>query len=85
LGNIGAGNHFAEIQVMEDLRVEAQGACSLCEDDVVLLVHSGSRVYGGDILKRYSSDLKPSLRDDDPKATDFWAEQAKACDWAKAN
>ncbi|KAK3060911.1 hypothetical protein LTS18_007438 [Coniosporium uncinatum] len=29
--------------------------------------------------------MKPSLREEDPKATDYLAEHAKACEWAKAN
>ena len=53
LGTIGAGNHFAELQVVEesilrrsDIETEASQH-EIYEGDVVLLVHSGSRGYGG--------------------------------------
>ncbi|CAG2181098.1 unnamed protein product, partial [Oppiella nova] len=39
LGTIGAGNHFAEIQVVENSASDLDNG--LREDDVVLLVHSG--------------------------------------------
>ncbi|WVR05533.1 hypothetical protein IAU60_002551 [Kwoniella sp. DSM 27419] len=78
LGTIGAGNHFAEIQVVGEVSEE----CELQQDDVVLLVHSGSRGYGGDILKRYSST---SLAEDSPEARAYLHEHDRACDWAIAN
>ena len=58
LGTIGAGNHFAELQVVEE---SIMGKCTsgtdasqhgIYEDEVVLLVHSGSRGYGGYFLKQ---------------------------------
>lgn len=58
LGTIGAGNHFAEIQVVEESCSAPEDGDSkhkLKEGEVVLLVHSGSRGYGGDILQRYTS------------------------------
>ncbi|KAJ9668558.1 hypothetical protein H2201_001200 [Coniosporium apollinis] len=83
LGTIGAGNHFAEIQVVEDAAAEA--GMGLCQNDVVLLVHSGSRGYGGNVLKRYVSDTNPSLREDAVEAKAYMKEHDRACNWAKAN
>ncbi|KAI9827455.1 MAG: hypothetical protein M1832_004804 [Thelocarpon impressellum] len=80
LGTIGAGNHFAEVQVLER---SVDGA--LQEDDVVLLVHSGSRGYGGDILKRHTSAGRTSLHQDDPAATAYLEEHDRACEWARLN
>ncbi len=87
LGTIGAGNHFAEIQVVESAGGVAgvgDGAL-LAEGDVVLLVHSGSRGYGGDILKRYTADGKVSLHEDDPRAGEYLKEHDRACEWAQGN
>lgn len=55
LGTIGAGNHFAEIQVVESSSMTSGGGLGLYEDEVVLLVHSGSRGYGGHVLEKYTS------------------------------
>ncbi|EOD43680.1 putative release factor h-coupled family protein [Neofusicoccum parvum UCRNP2] len=81
LGTIGAGNHFAEIQVVE--RVEE--GVALREGEVVLLVHSGSRGYGGDVLKRYTDDGQISLREGDEVTRNYLEEHDRACRWAKAN
>ena len=80
LGTIGAGNHFAEIQVVEQSSTD-----ELKEDMVVLLVHSGSRGYGGNILKRFSADGCISLHEDDPKTKQYLEEHEKACQWARLN
>lgn len=80
LGTIGAGNHFAEIQV-----VESSKAGEMREDEVFLLVHSGSRGFGGHVLKRFASDAEPSIREDGEKAKDYLKMHARACQWAKAN
>jgi RNA-splicing ligase RtcB len=80
LGTIGAGNHFAELQVVESSRTD-----EVKEDQVLLLVHSGSRGYGGDVLKRHTSDQKSSLRENSPEAKEYMKEHDCACEWAKAN
>ncbi|KAI9699136.1 MAG: hypothetical protein M1836_003325 [Candelina mexicana] len=87
LGTIGAGNHFAEIQVVESASSAAsdKDGALLAEGDVILLVHSGSRGYGGDILKRYTTDGKYSLHKDDPKASEYLLEHDRACEWAQGN
>jgi len=80
LGTIGAGNHFVEIQVIESSKAE-----EMREDEVVLLVHSGSRGFGGQVLKSCASDSEPSMREDDMKAVEYLKEHKRACQWAKAN
>ncbi|MCJ1478637.1 hypothetical protein MMC13_007318 [Lambiella insularis] len=92
LGTIGAGNHFAEIQVVEEVvGGEWQRGNSraehgmLHEGEVVLLVHSGSRGYGGDILKRYTANDQTSMRASDPRALDYLTEHDRACVWASRN
>ena len=88
LGTIGAGNHFAEVQVVEESRTDNQledTKRQLQEGDVVLLVHSGSRGFGGDILRRYTSDGHVSLKADEPAAQRYLEEHDRACDWAFRN
>lgn len=85
LGTIGAGNHFADIQVVGEVLDEG---CAVKENDVVLLVHSGSRGYGGDILKRFSGNttgITDSLEEGSQMAKDYLVEHDRACEWATAN
>ncbi|KAH7414472.1 tRNA-splicing ligase [Phaeosphaeria sp. MPI-PUGE-AT-0046c] len=84
LGTIGAGNHFAEIQVVEEAATEIE-QLGLCVDDVILLVHSGSRGYGGSILKKFTSGSHVSFEADSTEAVEYMREHDKACQWAKAN
>ena len=88
LGTIGAGNHFAEIQVVEESSQQDESTDpqhQLHEGEVVLLVHSGSRGYGGDILKRYTADGKTSIQEDEPLAAQYLTEHDLACNWASRN
>lgn len=88
LGTIGAGNHFAEVQVVEESQTDVQLGDTkrqLHETDVVLLVHSGSRGFGGDILRRYTSNGHISLKADEPTAQSYLEEHDRACDWASRN
>ncbi|MCJ1431375.1 hypothetical protein MMC27_000727 [Xylographa pallens] len=89
LGTIGAGNHFAEIQVVEEVlpgawqstnRHGEQG--TLRANDVLLLVHSGSRGYGAAILARHAQTSLPA---GDPRALAYLAEHDRACAWAARN
>ncbi|KAF3043127.1 hypothetical protein E8E12_002339 [Didymella heteroderae] len=82
VGTIGAGNHFAEVQVVEEASEELDG---LKEGDVVLLVHSGSRGYGGSVLKMFSSGDKVSLEEGSAEAEEYLKDHEKACRWARAN
>ena len=100
LGTIGAGNHFAEIQIVGEVNdgssrrdelappndhsltpEDLARTAPLQPNDVVLLVHSGSRGLGSDILKRYPETLERSS----DKAASYLREHDAACDWAVAN
>lgn len=83
IGTIGAGNHFAEIQVVEESANTSSNG--LCQDDVVLLVHSGSRGYGSSVLKKYTAELHVSVEGESTEAMEYLQEHDKACRWAKAN
>ncbi|OAL50726.1 release factor H-coupled R [Pyrenochaeta sp. DS3sAY3a] len=84
LGTIGAGNHFAEIQIVEEFQNEDTDP-GLRQNDVVLLVHSGSRGYGGSVLTKFTAESNSSLEDDSQEAVQYMKEHDKACQWAKAN
>lgn len=54
IGTLGAGNHFLEVQRVEQLFDEQVAkAFGLEEDQVVVMVHSGSRGYGHQICSDY--------------------------------
>ena len=47
VGSLGAGNHFLEVQVVDQvLDREAAEAFAIAEGQVVLMIHSGSRGFG---------------------------------------
>ncbi len=49
LGTIGGGNHFAELQAVDTVYEEG----SVHKKKLYLMVHSGSRGLGGDILRQH--------------------------------
>jgi len=55
LGTIGGGNHFAELQMVERVEDEATFAkMGLTKDNLYLLIHSGSRSFGAEILDKHT-------------------------------
>lgn len=72
LGTIGAGNHFAELQQITKSESDAL-------PDVVLVVHSGSRGLGQQILKESEEIYSPE------DAVEYLRKHDIACRWAKAN
>ncbi|KAL6718066.1 hypothetical protein ACLMJK_004151 [Lecanora helva] len=92
LGTIGAGNHFVEAQVVEEvtmanyLRDNPEPQCQLLEGEVILLVHSGSRGYGSHILKHFTKDGgRDSIYEDEPLAQQYLEAHDRACAWASRN
>ncbi len=64
LGTIGGGNHFAELQVVEQI-FDATGfkRLGIGKEQLVVLVHSGSRGIGESVLRDYVDEHHPpSLR-----------------------
>ena len=86
LGTVGAGNHFAELQVVEESAM-TKPTCGmistqheLYENEVVLLVHSGSRGYGSHLLKKFTKDGdRNSLHEDEPMAKEYLKAHDRAC------
>lgn len=54
LGTLGSGNHFIEIQkIVEIYNEKAAGVMNLFEDQIIILIHSGSRGFGHQICTDY--------------------------------
>ncbi len=87
LGTLGGGNHFAEFQhidtVYDDAAVLALG---LDSKHLVLLVHSGSRGLGQQILRRHVDQFgHHGLSEDSADSTLYLDEHACALQFARHN
>ena len=84
LGTIGSGNHFAEFQCVDQIYdEELAGELGIGKDRVLLLIHSGSRGYGQEILKRF---YRPEgLEEGSGEAASYLAEHDRALLWADRN
>ena len=62
LGTVGGGNHFAEIQQVQEVTDDtAAASAELARGDLVLLVHSGSRGFGAAVLARHRREGERAL------------------------
>ena len=87
LGTIGGGNHFAELQVVDEVRDEAAfAALGLDTANAALLIHSGSRGLGQDIfrelLERHGAN---PLEEESGAAAHYLARHDHAMRFARAN
>ena len=63
LGTLGSGNHFLEIQYVEEIHdAEAARAMNLEEDQVVVLIHCGSRGLGHQVCTDYLASMGPAMK-----------------------
>jgi release factor H-coupled RctB family protein len=87
LGTIGLGNHFAEVQTVQEVRdAGAAAALGLERDRVVLLVHSGTRGLGESVLRAHvDRHAAGGLADGDPEQGAYLARHDRAVAWARAN
>lgn len=101
LGSLGAGNHFLEVQVVDQIRdAGAAEAMQLFEGQVCVMIHSGSRGLGhqtcSDYVRRLDSvmpELGIDLPDrqlacvplDHPAARGYLGAMAAAGNFARAN
>ncbi|HKY60841.1 MAG TPA: RtcB family protein [Gemmatimonadota bacterium] len=64
VGTLGSGNHFLEIQrVARIFDQDRAGAYGLSEDQVVVMIHSGSRGFGYQICDDHLQRIRPRLDD----------------------
>src|SRR5437016_1101748 len=62
LGTMGSGNHFVELQRVERLcDADAAGAFGIAEEQVTVLIHSGSRGLGHQVCSDYVATMDAAL------------------------
>lgn len=83
LGSIGGGNHFCEVQAVEE--VGDPEATPLCPGDLCLLVHSGSRGRGAQIFEGLDDSWKRGHLPDGEAARRYLALHDAALLWARLN
>ncbi len=63
VGSLGSGNHFLEVQVVSDIYEPATAeAYGLTEDQVVVLIHTGSRGLGHQTCTDYLREIEQTHR-----------------------
>jgi len=86
LGTVGGGNHFCEVQAIEQIVApEAAAAAGLDPDRAFVLVHSGSRGLGYSILARLLADGLQALEPGSTAGRDYFAAHDTAVRWAVVN
>ncbi len=87
LGTVGGGNHFAEVQRVEEVH-DAAGfsALGLKQDRLLLLVHSGSRGLGEAALRAHvDRHGAGGLAEDSSDARSYLRRHDHAVAWGRAN
>jgi len=86
-GTIGGGNHFAELQAVEKVfDKEAFAKLGLAKDELLTLVHSGSRGLGQSALETYIEAHGAGGTDaNSDAATSYLLLHDHAVHWAKAS
>lgn len=87
LGTIGRGNHFAEVQVVQEIRdAVAADALQIERERVLILVHSGSRGLGEAVLRAHVDRFADGgLADGTVAQADYLARHDQATAWARVN
>ena len=63
IGTLGSGNHFLEVQYVERVfEPEIAQTLGLYQDEVVVLIHSGSRGLGHQVCTDYLRDMGNAMR-----------------------
>lgn len=86
-GTLGGGNHFAELQAIEQIEDQAALAqLGLTKDELVALVHSGSRGLGPSVLETYVEEHGASGAEASSNAaTNYLLLHDHAVNWARAS
>ncbi len=64
LGTLGAGNHFIEIQIIEEVYDEKiANVFGLSKSDITILIHTGSRGFGHQIATDYIKIMRDNLKE----------------------
>jgi len=63
LGTLGSGNHFLEVQLVEEIHdPAAAGALGLFPEQVTVMIHTGSRGFGHQICTDYLQVMERAMR-----------------------
>lgn len=85
LGTIGRGNHFAELQAVDQL-VRSGAAAGIESDRALLLVHTGSRSIGDSIFRRLvAGGIAEGVEEGTVGAAEYLAAHDHAIAWAEEN
>lgn len=86
LGTIGGGNHFCELQAVDEiLDPAAADRLDLAPGSLCLLVHSGSRSHGAGIFTRIEESWKHGFDADSAEGAAYLALHDDALAWARLN
>lgn len=88
LGTIGGGNHFAEFQVIDKVYdKETFEKYQLSEENLMILVHSGSRGLGDLTLREYIEkySAQNGLNENEVQFSEYLKEHDYCLEWAKIN
>jgi release factor H-coupled RctB family protein len=87
LGTLGGGNHFAELQMVDEvLDARAFNLFGLGKQQLVVLVHTGSRGLGESILRDYVDEHQANGSDAESfAAASYLQGHDLAVRWAKTN
>ena len=87
MGTIGGGNHFAELQAVEKLLdVDEFKKLNLGKEQLVVLIHGGSRGLGESILRAHvNQHIGEGVDADSFAAEEYLRGHDFAVRWAKAN
>ncbi len=100
-GTLGSGNHFLEVQYVDEIYDEAAAnALGIYEDQITVMIHSGSRGFGHqvctdflEVMSRASQKYGIELPDKElacapfnsPEAQDYFASMKASANYAWAN
>lgn len=84
LGTIGGGNHFCEVQAVEEAG-DPEAAGGLEPGDLCLLVHSGSRGRGAQVFEGLDDNWKQGFAPEGEAARRYLALHDAALSWARIN
>lgn len=86
LGHVGHGNHFCELQAVEEIFSEdCAKKLDLSKGQLCLLVHTGSRNYGARIFSNLEAKWASGYLDGSTEASDYLQLHDRAFAWARIN
>jgi release factor H-coupled RctB family protein len=86
IGTVGGGNHFCEVQAIDRIEdLAAAQAAGLDRDGLFVLVHSGSRGLGADVLAETAVDGAVALDPSSSTGRRYLERHDHAMRWAAVN